>query len=142
MEKFAVPIALIVGVFLYFTHDAGFQFERASAEKRHAFVERQANLVARKAEFPLYHDSKLQSLVITEDAMRATMRIRVETTMRIEGRRTAINLKACEGYLKSFLDEHDITLRLEFYRGPGTMAAMMTLTPISCKRMVEVAQKK
>lgn len=142
MEKLAVPILLIVGVFLYFTHDAGFHFERASAEKRVAFVERQAQLAARKAELPLYHAKNTSTMIIAEDAMRVTLKIRVEPTMLLERRRTEINRLACEGYLKSFLDEHDISLRLEFYRDNGAMAAMMTLTPQPCRRMVEAAQKQ
>lgn len=141
MEKLAVPILLIVGVFLYFTHDAGFQFERASAEKRIEFVQRQAQLAARKAQLPLYQAKGVQTLMISEDARRVTLKIRVETTMRIEHRRGQINLAACEGYLQSFLDKHDIPLRLEFYREGGVMVSMMTLTPQTCLRMVEASQK-
>ena len=142
MEKLAIPILLIVGVFLYFTHDAGFQFERASAEKRFAFVERQAQLAARKAELPLHTAKNSPTMIIAEDAMRVTLKIRVDPTMMLDRRRTEINRLACEGYLISYLDEHDIALRLEFYRDTGAMAAMMTLTPQPCRRMVEAAQKR
>lgn len=141
MEKLAVPILLIVGVFLYFTHDAGFQFERASAEKRVAFVERQVTLAARKGELPLFNTSNAQSMAISEDAMRVTLKVRVDPTMMFDRRRTEINRIACEGYIKSFLDEHDISLRLEFYRDTGAMAALMTLTPQACHRMVAVSKK-
>lgn len=136
MEKLAIPILLIVAVFLYFTHDAGFHFERASAEKRFAFAERQALKAAQKAELPLYYAKNVQTLAISADALRVTLKIRVDGTMMLERRRTEINRQACEAYLKSFLDEHDIVLRLEFYRDTGAMAAMMTLTPQPCMRMV------
>lgn len=139
MEKLAVPILLIVGVFLYFTHDAGFQFERASAEKRYAFAERQALNAAKKAELPLYYAKNVQTITISDDAMRVTLKIRVDGTMMIERRRAEINRQACEGYIKSFLDEHDIQLRLEFYRDTGAMAALMTLAPQPCMRMVNIA---
>lgn len=139
MEKLAVPILLIVGVFLYLTHDAGFQFERASAEKRLAFSERQALNAARKAELPLYYAANAPTIMISEDAMRVTLKIRVEPTMMLDRRRVEINRMACEGYIKSFLDEHDIILRLEFYHDTGAMAAMMTLAPQPCARMVAMS---
>jgi hypothetical protein len=138
MEKFAIPILLIVGVFLYFTHDAGFQFERASAEKRLAFTERQTVLAARKGELPLYHAAGVKTVSITKDAMRVTLKVRAEGTMMLDRRRAEINRMACEGYLKSFLDEHDIVLRVEFYRDNGTMAGIMTLSPQPCRRSVTV----
>lgn len=139
MEKFAVPIALIVGVFLYFTHDAGFQFERASAEKRLAFAERQAVKAAQQADLPLLYAPGLQTIKITEDAMRVTLKIRIDPMMMYDRRRNEVNRLACEGYLKSFLDEHDISLRLEFYRENGLMAGMLTMSPKPCMRMVEAA---
>ncbi|MFN7163567.1 MAG: hypothetical protein ACK4P2_02000 [Hyphomonas sp.] len=130
MEKFAAPIVAIVSVFLYFTHDAGFNFEKAKPEKRVAFVERQAVKTSVRAEFNLRKGP--DAIVISEDQLRVRLKLQADGMLKLGSHRTALFRKACESYTKSYLDEHGITLRLEFYQDSGAMAGTMSLSPRVC----------
>lgn len=130
MEKFAAPIVAIVSVFLYFTHDAGFRFESAEVAKRTAYVERQAHGAVAGAGFQVLPGAN--ALWISTDQLRARLKLRADVAILTGRARSEIFRTACKGYLASYLDEHDISLRLEFYRDDGPMAGTMTLSPGVC----------
>lgn len=136
MEKFAAPIVAIVSVFLYFTHDAGFKFEQANPEKRAAFVERQALKAAARAEFTLRTGP--DAMFISDDQLRARLKLRADSLLKLGSQRAAVFNKACESYTKSYLDEHGITLRLEFYQDSGAMAGTMSLSRRVCARVTSM----
>ncbi len=130
MEKFAAPIVAIVSVFLYFTHDAPFNFEKAKPEKRVAFVERQALKTAVRAEFNVRGGA--DAVFISEDQFRARLKLQADGMLKQGSNRTALFRQACESYTRSYLDEHGITLRFEFYQDSGAMAGTMSLSPRVC----------
>ncbi len=130
MEKFAAPIVAIVSVFLYFTHDAGFHFEQAKPEKRAAFVERQAVKTLAHTEFTLRTGP--DAIFVSDDQMRVRLKLRADSLLKRGSHRAAVFHKACERYTQSYLDEHGITLRLEFYQDSGVMAGTMSLSPRVC----------
>ncbi|MEQ9506228.1 MAG: hypothetical protein RLO80_08135 [Hyphomonas sp.] len=130
MEKFAAPIIAIVSVFLYFTHDAGFRFESAEVEKREAFVERQAQNAAADAHFQVL--PLADAVWVSTDQLRARLKLRADGALLAGQHRSEMYAAACEGYLASYLDEHGITLRLEFYRDNGAMAGTISLSPRVC----------
>ncbi|MBK8196924.1 MAG: hypothetical protein IPK75_01045 [Acidobacteria bacterium] len=138
MEKIAAPIIALVSIFLYFTHDAGFNFERASLEKRIAFVERQAHQAADGGHFTVR--SGADAFYISGDQMLARLKMSADG-LAFGRNRPAMVRQACEGYVGSYLDEHSIALRLEFYRDAGTMAGTISLSPSACASYVAQASK-
>ncbi|MFN3911271.1 hypothetical protein [Hyphomonas sp.] len=132
MDKIATPVILAVSAFLYFTHDAGFNFERASAEKRVAFAERQALGAVSKAQ--LVARTGPRSVIISADALHVQVKVRTDGGNMESRRRPETLQRACKGYLESHLDKHDIVLRLGFYDDKARMAGVMTLSPTVCER--------
>ncbi len=130
MDKFAAPIVAIVSVFLYFTHDAGFNFEQAKPEKRIAFVERQAAKTLAHAAFTLRTGP--EAIVISDDQLRVRLKLRAHSVLKPGSRQKALFEKACDSYTRFYLDEHGIALRLEFYLDSGAMAGTMILSPHAC----------
>ncbi len=130
MEKFAAPIVAITSVFLYFTHDAGFQFERADVDKRVAFVERQAQKTVAGPGLQMLPGSN--SVWVSDDQLRARLKLQSDGAIQSGRHRTELYKAACESYLESYLDEHGIVLRLEFYRADGPMAGTISLSPRGC----------
>ncbi len=139
MDKIATPVILAVAAFLYFTHDAGFNFERASAEKRVAFAERQALGAVSKAQLVAHTGPR--SVVVSADGLRARVKVRADGGNMESRRRPETFRRACNGYVKSHLDGHDIVLRLEFYDDQARMAGVMTLSPAICKGAAAKAEK-
>ncbi len=130
MEKFAAPIIAIVSVFLYFTHDAGFNFQGAAPEKRIEFVERQSARAAAIAGFDIR--SSPDAIFISSDQRLARLKMRSEEVANFSARRAQILAHACEGYSASYLGKHDIALRLEFYRDTGVMTGTLSLSTGVC----------
>lgn len=139
MDKIATPIVLVVGAFLYFTHDAGFNFERASPEKRAAFAERQAHNAIEKGQLVARTDAR--SVVVSGDAMRVQVKVRSDGGLMENRRRSETFDKACAGYIDSYLDRHDIVLKLEFYDDNAQMTGMITLSPKVCARAVAMMKR-
>ena len=130
MEKFAAPIVVLVSVFLYFTHDAGFNFEKAKPEKRIEFVQRQAHRAAKDGHFMARSDAG--AIWVSSDQKQVRLKMHADAAMQVGKHRQAMIRRACQGYLNSYLDEHAITLRLEFYAESGAMAGSMSLSPSVC----------
>jgi hypothetical protein len=133
MEKFAAPIIAIVSVFLYFTHDAGFNFEEAELEKRVEFVERQSFRAAAIAGFSIR--SSPDAIFISSDQRLARLKMRSEEVANFSARRAQILAHACEGYSASYLGKHNIALRFEFYRDTGVMTGTLSLSPGVCAQV-------
>jgi hypothetical protein len=132
MEKFAAPIIAIVSVFLYFTHDAGFNFEEAKPEKRVEFVERQSAKAAAHAGFAIR--SSPDAVFISADQRLARLKLRSDDASNFGTHQLQIFTRACKGYSDSYLGKHDISLRFEFYRDTGAMTGTMSLSPGVCAR--------
>lgn len=130
MEKFAAPIVAITSIFLYFTHDAGFQFERAEADKRAAFVERQAQKAIAGPGLQMFPGAG--SVWVSDDQLSARLRLLSDGAIQSGRHRTELYRAACDSYLESYLDEHGIVLRLEFYRADGPMTGTISLSPRGC----------
>jgi len=130
MEKFAAPIIAIVSVFLYFTHDAGFNFEKAEPEKRVEFVERQSSRAAAIAGFNIR--SSPDAIFISGDQRLVRLKLRSEEVASFNARRAQILAHACDGYSASYLGKHSIALRLEFYRDTGVMTGTLSLSNGVC----------
>ena len=130
MEKFAAPIIAIVSVFLYFTHDAGFNFQEAVPEKRIEFVERQSARAAAIAGFSIR--SSPDAVFISSDQRLARLKMRSEEVASFSARRAQILAHACEGYSASYLGKHNMALRLEFYRDTGVMTGTLSLSTGVC----------
>jgi hypothetical protein len=130
MDKLTVLFVIAVSVFLYFTHDAGFQFEGAEPSERAEFVERQAQRAASGAHFLMSSDA--DAVLVARDQKSVRLKIPSDRTANFDQRRAEVFRKACSGYLGSFLDEHAITLRFEFYRSSGAMAGSMKMSPGAC----------
>jgi hypothetical protein len=130
MDKLTIFVVIAVSVFLYFTHDAGFQFESEEPAKRAEFVERQARRAASGAHFLVSSDR--DAVLVSRDQKSVRLKIPSDRTANFDRRRADVFRKACEGYRGSFLDEHDVTLRFEFYRSSGAMAGSMKVTPGAC----------
>lgn len=137
MDKIATPIVLAVFAFLYFTHDAGFNFERAGAAKRVAFAERQALGAVSKGR--LVARTGPRALIVSADGLHVQVKVRSDGGNMENGRRPGTLKRACRGYLESYLDEHDIVLRLGFYDDKARMAGVLTLSPTVCKRAAAMA---
>ncbi len=130
MDKLTVLVVIAVSVFLYFTHDAGFQFESAGPEKRAEFVQRQAHRAASGAHFLVSSDR--DAVRVAGDQKSVRLKIPSDRAANFDQRRADVFRQACAGYLGSFLDEHDVTLRFEFYRSSGAMAGSMKMSPGAC----------
>lgn len=130
MDKLTVLVVIVVSVFLYFTYDAGFQYESADAEKRAAFVERQAHRAASGAHFLISPEA--DAVLVSHDQKSVRLKIPSDRTSNFDQRRPDVFRQACKGYLGSFLDEHGVTLRFEFYRTSGAMAGSMKMSPGAC----------
>ena len=130
MEKFAAPIVALVSVFLYFTHDAGFNFEDASAEKRVAFAERQAQKAVSQAH--LLALGVTDTVFVSGGQKMVRVQLHSDGPTRFSPHRPEFAHHACEGYFASYLDEHSISLHLEFYNGPSEMAGSMVLSKSTC----------
>ncbi|WP_353255099.1 hypothetical protein [Hyphomonas sp.] len=130
MDKLTVFVVIAVSVFLYFTHDAGFQFESEEPAKRAEFVERQARRAASGVHFLISSDR--DAVLVSRDQKSVRLKIPSDRTANFDRRRADVFRKACEGYRGSFLDEHDVTLRFEFYRSSGAMAGSMKVSPGAC----------
>lgn len=138
MDKIIAPLVIAVSAFLYFTHDAGFNFERASPEKRVAFAERQANQAVSKGNF--IKRSEPGAVKVSPDGLHVRLKVKGDHGI-MEGRRRADTFRqACKGYLDSYLDSHGIVLGLEFYAESGAMAGTLTLAPAVCERTVAMAR--
>jgi photosystem II stability/assembly factor-like uncharacterized protein len=138
MEKFSAPIVVAVSAYLFFTHDAGFRFETAKPEKRAAFVERQAQRAVTEAK--LVALSGADSIFISSDQLNARIKVDAEATPGQETRRIHAFAAACEGYDASYLGEHGIALRLEFFRDSGAISGTITLTERACAPYVKTKQ--
>ncbi|MBI1398866.1 hypothetical protein [Hyphomonas sp.] len=138
MDKIATPVVLVVSAFLYFTHDAGFNFDRASPEKRVAFTERQAQEAVRRAQLVVRDEPR--AVIVTGDAKQARVKVRSDGALMESRRRQDTFRQACAGYLASYLDGHDIALRLEFYDDRSRMTGVMSLTPKVCERTAAMAK--
>lgn len=130
MEKFAAPLVVIVSVFLYFTHDAGFNFKEAGPEKRAGFVERQSAKAAAHSGFSMRPGP--DAVFISADQRLVRLRVRASEALNSGAHRPKMFKRGCEGYSQSYLGAHGITLRLEFFRDSGTMAGTLSLSPGVC----------
>jgi hypothetical protein len=72
------------------------------------------------------------ALWVSSDQLRARLKLRAAGAIESSRGRNDVQRAACKGYMDSYLDEHGITLRLEFYRDDGPMAGTMTLSPRVC----------
>lgn len=134
MEKFAAPIFAIVSVFLYLTHDAGFNFEEAGSERRTEFVERQSAKAAAFSGFSV--QSSPDAVFISADQRLVRLKVRASDASNSGAHRPQTFTRGCEGYSQSYLGKHGITLRLEFFRDTGMMAGTMSLSPGVCAAAV------
>ena len=132
MEKLAAPIIAIIIVFLYFTHDAGFNFQEAEPEKRIEFVERQSTRAARLGGFAIR--SSPDAVFVSNDQRLVRLKLRSEEMASFSARRAQILKHACRGYSGSYLGKHDIVLRFEFYRDTGVMTGSLSVSPGICAR--------
>lgn len=130
MEKIAAPLVALVSVFLYFTHDAGFNFEAAKEDKRMEFAQRQAHAAAGHAGLVVRGEEG--AVFVSRDQMLVRLKIRADGALNFSRHQAGMMQGACTGYLESYLDEHAIALRFEFYRDTGTMAGTLSLSPSAC----------
>jgi hypothetical protein len=135
MEKLAAPVVVALTAYLYFTYDAGFRFDDAPPEKRAAFVERQAERAVKQAKMVVLSGGR--STFVASDQLNARVKLDAEATPSQQTRRTHAFAEACKGYAASYLGEHGIALRLEFYRDSGAISGTMTLTERACAPYVK-----
>jgi hypothetical protein len=78
MDKLTIFVVIAVSVFLYFTHDAGFQFESEEPAKRAEFVERQARRAASGAHFLISSDR--DAVLVSRDQKSVRLKIPSDRT--------------------------------------------------------------
>ena len=109
MGKLAVAIIALVIVVLYFTYDAGFNFQEAEPEKRIEFVERQSSRAAALAGFAIR--STPDAVLVSSTQRLVRVKLRSEAASNFSVHRQQLFKRACRGYSASFLGEHNIVLR-------------------------------
>lgn len=130
MKKVVAIIIAVIGVFLFFTYDVGFDFERADPQERVDFVERQSG---RAAMFSGFHvRSGPDAVFVSADQRLVRLKARASGAPKSGAQRSQTFTRGCQGYLRSQLAKHAITLRVEFFRDNGMMDGTISLSPSMC----------
>lgn len=135
MEKIAVAIIAVIIVVLYFTYDAGFNFQEAEPEKRIEFVERQSARAAALAGFAIR--STPDAVLVSSNQRLVRVKLRSEAASNFAVYREQLFKRACRGYSGSFLGKHNVVLRFEFYRDTSVMTGSLSLSSGVCAQADE-----
>jgi hypothetical protein len=134
LEKVMIPLTLIFGTVLYFTRDAGFDFNAASVEQRAGFTERQSRAWVTRAGLAPVLRSQVKSVETRDGGMIAIVRIHLNDTSLVTRKRTETYARGCTAYMKSRLAEFGIAESVRIESDTGALVANYSFKPGTCSR--------
>ena len=136
-----ILLVILVGIFVYQTQDAGFEYDKASVSQQNAYLVRAGRRLSHSPGFAASMFSKLQTVkpmpsrryvqIITQQPK--GFRLTVQKRGQEMGRK-------CLVYLKSSLMRNRIQARIRYTSETGRSLGQVTLSPNVCQRYAHPRQ--